>query len=122
MSQITVYYVKADQISFKPPPGHYLPKGGFIVKGERNYMTVRLELAIGLTKDLELIYGPSQALAGRAMRLVKIVPGRRRSAELAEEAVKVLTENMRFDRRSLSLLKEMIMELIPYGSGELVKD
>ena len=122
MSQITVYYVKADQISFKPPPGHYLPRGGFIVKGERNYMTVRLELAIGLTKDLELIYGPSQALAGRAVRLVKIVPGRRKSAELAEEAAKILTENMRFDKRSLNLLKERIMELIPYGSGELVKD
>ena len=122
MSQITVYYVKADQISFKPPPGHYLPKGGFIVRGERNYMTVRLELAIGLTKDLELIYGPSQALAGRAVRMVKIVPGKRRSAELAEEAAKMLTENMRFDRRSLNVLKERIMELIPYGSGELVKD
>ena len=48
--------------------------------------------------------------------------GRRKSAELAEEAVKILTENMRFDKRSLNLLKERIMELIPYGSGELVKD
>jgi len=121
MSQITVYYVTADQISFKPPPGHYLPKGGFIVKGERNYITVKLELAIGLTRDLELIYGPSQALAGRAMRMVKIVPGKRKSTELAEEAVRMLTENMSFDKRSLNLLKERIIELIPYGSGELVK-
>jgi len=121
ISRITVYYVTADQISFKPPPGHYLPRGGFIVKGERNYITVRLELAIGLTRDLELIYGPSQALAGRAIRMVKIVPGKRKSTELAEEAVKILTENMSFDRSSLNLLKERIIELIPYGSGELVK-
>ena len=121
MSQITVYYVTADQISFKPPPGHYLPKGGFIVKGERNYITVKLELAIGLTRDLELIYGPSQALAGRAVRMVKIVPGKRKATELAEEAVRTLTENMSFDKRTLNLLKERIIELIPYGSGELAK-
>ncbi|MEM4766164.1 MAG: ribosome rescue protein RqcH, partial [Nitrososphaerota archaeon] len=60
---ITVYYIEPSQISFEPPPGHYLPRGGFIVKGERHYIQVRLELAIGVTGDLELVYGPPTAVA-----------------------------------------------------------
>jgi len=119
MSTITVYYVKPEQVSFTPPPGHYLPKGGFIVKGERNYLTVKLELGFGLREGMELVHGPPSAVSARAEKVVKVVPGKRRAQEIAETVVSRLTEGMRVDRKLLRDLKRWVAELIPYGSGEV---
>lgn len=120
MSMMTVYYVKPEQVSFTPPPGHYLPKGGFIVKGERNYLTVRLELGFGIGEGLELVHGPPTAVSSRVKKIVKVVPGRRKAEELAEEVVKRLTEGMELKPRQLRDLRRWVAELIPYGSGEVV--
>jgi len=119
MSSMTVYYVTPDQISFTPPPGHYLPKGGFIVKGERTYLTVKLELAIGLTDDLRLIYGPPSAVAGKTKTYVKIVPGNEKADALASEILRSLLKNVELESRKLRDLKIEISELIPYGRGEI---
>ena len=121
MSSMTVYYVNPDQISFTPPPGHYLPKGGFIVKGERTYLTVKLELAIGLTDDLKLIYGPPSAVAGKTKTYVKIVPGNEKADALASEILQTLLKNVELESRKLRDLKIEISELIPYGRGEITR-
>ena len=120
MSMMTVYYVRPEQVSFTPPPGHYLPKGGFIVKGERNYLTVKLELGFGIGEGLELIHGPPTAVSSKAGKIVKIVPGRRKAEEIAEEVVRRLTEGMELEPKLLRDLRRWVAELVPYGSGEVV--
>jgi len=121
LSMITVYYVEPSQISFEPPPGHYLPKGGFIVKGERRYLQAKLELAIGVTEDLSLIYGPPTAIARRALSFVRLEPGKVRAEELAEEIAGRIFRGFDLDPKRLRDLRELIMELIPYGRARLVE-
>jgi len=117
---ITVYYIEPSQISFEPPPGHYLPRGGFIVKGERHYIQVRLELAIGVTGDLELVYGPPTAVAARAISFVRLEPGNRQADELADVILRRILAGAELDAKTVRDLKEQIKEIIPYGRGELV--
>ncbi|MCF3653910.1 MAG: NFACT family protein [Aigarchaeota archaeon] len=118
---MTVYYVEPDQISFEPPSGHYLPRGGFIIKGERHYIQTRLELAIGITEDLELVYGPPTAVAERAKSYVKLEPGSKHADELADMILKKLLPGVELDLKTIRDLKEQIKEIIPYGRGNLVE-
>jgi len=118
---MTVYYVEPGQISFEPPSGHYLPRGGFIIKGERHYIQTRLELAIGITEDLELVYGPPTAVAERAKSYVKLEPGSKQADELADMILKKLLPGVELDLKTIRDLKEQIKEIIPYGRGNLVE-
>lgn len=116
MSQITVYYVAPEQVSLTPPSGHYIPKGGFIVKGERSYLTARLELGFGL-RDGELLWGPPQALEGKVERMAVIVPGKKKAERLADEIARRLLRDG--DRKTLKELARRIGQLIPYGCGDI---
>ncbi len=63
-SYADVYYVGGDQVSKHAPPGMYLPKGGFYITGRRNYLRVKLGLAVGFqeTPDgLKLTAAPPDA-------------------------------------------------------------
>jgi predicted ribosome quality control (RQC) complex YloA/Tae2 family protein len=119
---MTVYYVEPSQISFEPLPGHFLPKGGFIIKGERHYIQARLELAIGVTRNLELVYGPPTAVAGRAKSYVKLVPGNRQVDELMGIVLRKLFAGIELDAKTIRDVKEQIKEIMPYGRGDLVAD
>ncbi|RLG02538.1 MAG: fibronectin-binding domain-containing protein, partial [Thaumarchaeota archaeon] len=121
LSQMTVYYIEPHQISFTPPPGHYLPKGGFIIKGERKYLTVKLELAIGISENLELIYGPPEAVSKKTKNFVKLIPGTKKAGDLVNEIVTILCRELNVDARTMKMLKSEIAELIPYGRGEIAK-
>jgi len=118
---MTVYYIEPHQISFTPPPGHYLPKGGFIIKGERKYLTVRLELAIGISEDLKIIYGPPSSIVEKAKRFVKLVPGNKRAKELLDKIVKRLFKDLEIDSKTLRDLRMEIEVIIPYGRGKVVE-
>ncbi len=118
LTYTTVYYVKPQQISLTPPQGHYLPRGGVIVKGEKNYLTVKLELAIGI-RDNEIVWGPLLTIEGSGIRkYVKIVPGKKNAYTLALEIIKTIYGEL--DKQKYSELIEKITQIIPYGKGELV--
>lgn len=116
LQYISVYYVKPDQVSFSPPPGHYIPRGGIIIKGEKKYVTVKLEIAIGV-EDSKLVWGPPQALEGRVTKIVKIIPGKKKAKELAEEIVKRIFGEVEYKKKKE--LIEKIMKIIPYGCGSI---
>ncbi|MEX2680358.1 MAG: ribosome rescue protein RqcH [Candidatus Sigynarchaeota archaeon] len=49
LSAADIYYVLPDQVSKTPPSGEFLPKGSFIIRGERNHFkNVKLEIALGV--------------------------------------------------------------------------
>lgn len=114
LQYISVYYVRPDQVSLSPPPGHYLPKGGVVIRGEKKYLTVKLELAIGV-EDGKLVWGPSQTLEGRISRIVKIIPGNKKAKTLAEEIIDRLFGKVEYRKRVEYV--EKIMQVIPYGCG-----
>lgn len=116
LQYVSVYYVKPEQISLSPPPGHYLPKGGVIIKGEKKYLTVKLELAIGVEDDM-LVWGPPQTLEVRTTKMVKITPGNKKAKQLAEEIVNQIFKDV--DSRKKIELIEKIIQIIPYGCGSI---
>nr|MDO8118599.1 NFACT family protein [Candidatus Sigynarchaeota archaeon] len=49
LNSADIYHVTPDQVSKTPPAGEYLPKGSFVIRGDRDYFrNVKLEIAIGV--------------------------------------------------------------------------
>jgi len=76
-----VYYVTPDQVSQEPESGEYLPKGAFIIRGDRNYIrNVKIEVAIGPYEIEEDVYvpmaGPVEAIEQNCPGFIEIEPGR----------------------------------------------
>ena len=46
-----VFYVTPEQVTKEANTGEYLTKGAFMIRGKTNYVSVRADLAIGVTKD-----------------------------------------------------------------------
>lgn len=85
-----VYYVKPDQVTQEPESGEYLPKGAFIVRGERNYIrNVNVEASVGAYEIEEDVYlpvaGPERAVEKNCSGLVNIKPGRDKKSKVAKE-------------------------------------
>jgi predicted ribosome quality control (RQC) complex YloA/Tae2 family protein len=73
------YYVKPGQVLRGAPSGQYLPKGSFVIEGERNYLKgieLRVSLGVGaLEGELMLFSGPASALIQRCVLVIELVPG-----------------------------------------------
>ena len=68
MGSCDVFYVKPDQVSKTAPSGEYMPKGGFMISGKKEYMRgVRLMVAIGFAvgEKVRSLQGPCQPLNRR---------------------------------------------------------
>jgi len=79
LHSVDVFWVKPDQISLSAKPGEYMPKGGFMVYGKKNFIKdVKLELGIGIAKhdgEVIAIVGPSSYVAERAFAYAVLEPG-----------------------------------------------
>ncbi len=84
-----VYWVLSDQVSFSAPTGEYLPKGGVMVRGERNYLrNVPLRLAVGLSTQEEIpffIAGPEEAILHQTKEIVRLIPGDTKISDIAKQ-------------------------------------
>ncbi|MDW8035283.1 MAG: NFACT family protein, partial [Candidatus Korarchaeum sp.] len=115
-SYADVYYVKGDQVSKHAPSGMYLPKGSFYITGRRNYLRVKLELAIGLqeTPDgLKLTVAPPDA---PFLCSVRMRPGSMRKEEAAirikNKLVECLERNVKISGFSESSVDELTLDEI----------
>lgn len=124
-----IFCVKPDQVSGTPAPGEYLPRGGFMIAGGREWFRdLELKLSIGIAIDREKgearpISGPVMPVRTHSDYFATIRPGFRKSLELAREIknnilIKAKPEDkFLIDRVPL----EDIQRLIPPGSGDLVE-
>ncbi|MEM4526073.1 MAG: ribosome rescue protein RqcH [Methanothermobacter sp.] len=115
-SHLDVYWVHPDQVTKTPPPGEYVQKGAFVIKGRRNYIRgVPLEIAVGII-DYEgprIMSGPINALKKHAKKYVIIKPGYTKKEAIAKEILK------RIDPDQLFTLED-IMRVLPPGKCDLV--
>ncbi|MEM2934688.1 MAG: ribosome rescue protein RqcH, partial [Methanocellales archaeon] len=89
------YWVKPGQVSKTPESGEYLTKGGFVIRGERNYFhDVALEVAIGveINEETRLIAGPLSAVKAKAKYYVELLPGDLDQNEAARKIAAMLLE------------------------------
>ncbi|MEM1582258.1 MAG: ribosome rescue protein RqcH [Candidatus Bathyarchaeia archaeon] len=122
---IDVYWVKPEQVSKTPPSGEYLPRGSFMIYGNKNYIrNVPLEIAIGIKRDKDgprVIGGPVEAIAEQTNLYVKIIPGDETSGKLAKD-IRGTLANMASPEEREEILKiplEEIQAFIPLGRGSI---
>ncbi len=94
LSSADVYYVKPEQVKFAAPSGEFLPRGGAILVGPKNYIKgVRLQIGIGLIEienSLKVFSAPLSSSSSHCKWFVEIIPGRLQQSEAAKKISKML--------------------------------
>jgi len=121
LTSVDVFWVYGEQVKLAAPPGQYLPRGSFMVYGQRNYIRgVRLRLGIGVAyygDTYDIIVGPPELVASRASAWVEIAPGDRSVEEVSKEIRNYLVEKCP-DVRGLTVSD--VAKLIP-GRASIVR-
>lgn len=114
------YCVRPSQVKLGAPSGMYLPRGSFVIEGERRYVKdVPLQLSVGVTKiDGRVVAccGPTESLRRYCPVLVQLRPGGFPPGTLAKKVLKLLREHMP-EEKSLPTLDEIIRILPPGDSS-----
>lgn len=92
------YYVNPEQVSKTAGTGEFVPRGAFIVRGERNYVPkLPMEIAVGLVKLTKegriapdgqfrrLMAGPPSAIVAVADRPLTVVRGDRKPSDVVKD-------------------------------------
>jgi len=129
LATVDVYAVKPDQVSKQPPSGEYLPKGAFMIYGQREWFRdVELKLSIGVRIDhendeIEVLSGPVMPMRKHTSYFITIKPGDKPSLELAREIKnKILIKAAPEDKVGIEKLPlDDFQKFIPGGKGEVVE-
>ncbi|HDM23778.1 hypothetical protein DRO02_01115 [archaeon] len=118
-SAIDVYWVKPNQVSKAPPPGQYLPRGSFMIKGKKNYIRgVQLRLCIGVKVEnsiYKFVIGSEENVSRNSDIYFLLVPGNLDKKIIADKILSKCHEKLGF-----KVDKTKLMELIP-GPSRILK-
>jgi predicted ribosome quality control (RQC) complex YloA/Tae2 family protein len=126
---VDVYWVKPSQLSKGGPSGESVPRGGFVVRGERNWMrNVPLRVAIGVSVNKEEGWariggGPVDAVKAKADVYAVVVPGDVADKELLRRVLGGLAVKLPKELQEMVLRAsvEAIREFIPFGKGRITE-
>jgi predicted ribosome quality control (RQC) complex YloA/Tae2 family protein len=124
-ASVDVYWVKPDQLSKGGPSGEYVPRGGFVVRGKRNWTRgTPLRMAIGVVSEsgeVRFVGGPVGAVKAKTNVYVVVVSGDLRGKALFRRVFEVLAGKMPKESREkvLKFSFEEIREFVPYGKGRV---
>jgi len=115
------YWVYPTQVSKTPESGEYIPKGGFVIRGERHYMESQTRLAIGLYEG-RIIGGPVTAISKKAELIILIQPGKYNQSDTAKFISRALVAAANEDQKKI--LKKLmpvneIVRFLPPGNSEI---
>jgi hypothetical protein len=123
LMSIDVFWVYGSQISLSPPSGQYLPKGSYMVYGERNYLrNINLRLAIGIEvrdKVPRVVIGPEYVLDKRVVAYIVIIPGDEDPRSIAKDFIDYLRDEKCEELASLIDLNDIATKLP--GKSKVVK-
>jgi len=120
-----VYVVRPEQVTKTPPSGEYLPKGSFMIRGERTYYkNVPLQVAIGLSPppDIRVIGGPPAAVKKHAQLWVLLNPGKFEAQDSARKVARILRERLSpGDQKALRsiLSTDRVVAFLPPGGSDI---
>jgi len=127
-ASVDVYWVKPDQLSKSGPSGEYVPRGGFVVRGKRNWMRgASLKVAVGVVEeeDGEVMFvgGPVDAVITKTKAYAVVVPGDLREKAFFKRILKVLAGKMPKEQgeKVLKASVEDIRRFIPYSKGRILE-
>lgn len=85
MQTTPVFYVKPEQVSKKAQSGEYLTKGAFMIRGKTNYIGNRVNCAVGITEQGEIMSGPVEAIKKHCKKYTEIEQGREKASAVAKK-------------------------------------
>jgi len=123
MYGLNAYWVEPEQVKKAAPSGQFLPKGSFVIEGQRNYVNIStLKLAVGLVKqnaDYLISCGPPQPIKKNSICYVIIEPA---GYEMVEIAKKIKLEfNKMTDNVARSLSIDEFVRVLPAGDSHIVE-
>ncbi len=113
LGNVDVYWVNPDQVTKEAPAGEYIEKGGYMIKGDRNYLTVPVEAAVGILdrRDEKIpMCGPASAIESHSNICINIKPGDVKKSDLAHKIQKNIEKETEADI-------DYLMQILPPGSG-----
>ena len=79
-----VFYVNPDQVSKKTKAGEFMGKGAFMIYGKTNYINNKINLAIGINPNQQIMAGPLEAVKSHCEKYVELVQGDEKSSSVAK--------------------------------------
>ncbi|MEB3774075.1 MAG: NFACT family protein [Desulfurococcales archaeon] len=126
LGSVQVYWVRGSQVSKSPPSGEYLARGGFIIRGKRNYLPpVPVRIYIGVALDGEgapvVVAGAREPLARYTVSYVRIDPGDTGLEELARRVREALRKPLPRSEHyiPMGLPEEEVLQRLP-GRGRIL--
>jgi hypothetical protein len=117
------YWVRSEQVSKTPESGEYVRKGGFIIRGERNYFRdVPLSIAVGLElkNEARVIGGPIFAVRKHGDYILEIVPGTFNQNDISKKIYKIYADELRDPRFVKQIASpDQVAMMIPPGESDL---
>jgi predicted ribosome quality control (RQC) complex YloA/Tae2 family protein len=118
------YWVTAEQVSKTPESGEYVPRGSFIIRGKRNYMSATVGAAVGIRIEggIKFFGGPPEVVKGRAQYVVEVEPGEFNQNDIAKKVYKMLVD-MVGDRALVKSIAsaDKIAMMLPPGESRVRK-
>ena len=115
LGAVDVYWVMPEQVSKRAPPGTYLPKGAYMIEGNRNFLKVPIRGAVGVVTvggEQLIACGPSSAIKKHSGFVVEVVPGRTKKSKLAREA------RTRLKTTGVDISIDEVERALPPGKGD----
>jgi predicted ribosome quality control (RQC) complex YloA/Tae2 family protein len=116
LGSIDVYWALPQQVSKQAPPGQYLPRGSYIIRGKRNFIEVPLEAAVGIIAregERLVMCGPPSAVGRHSKALIRIFPGPLKKSDLAKEV------QARLRAAGVKVSIDELMRALPPGKGRI---
>ncbi|MCD4739766.1 NFACT RNA binding domain-containing protein [archaeon] len=115
LETVDVYSVEPNQVKTAAKSGEFLPKGGFVILGQREwYKKTPVRAAVSYDpKKARPIVGPPDSIKSKSL---VIAPGRNSKGEIAKKAKAFLEREFNTE---ISL--DEIIQLLPTGGGRVLK-
>jgi len=106
------YWVLPEQVSRTPQSGEFLPKGAFIIRGKRNHVRCKLEIALGeiIVDDVrKIMAGPVESVKARTDKYIVLQSGVMKKNVIAAKLAKIFDVSL-----------EAIQRILPPGDVTVV--
>ena len=107
----SVFFVSPEQVSKKTKSGEFMGKGAFMIYGKTNYINNKINLAIGINKNQQIMTGPEESIKMHCEKYVILIQG--------TEKVSSVAKNI---RHKIGGSLDEIIRALPSGGFKIKKD
>jgi len=126
LGAVDVYWVKPEQVSKEAKAGEFLGKGGFMIRGTKNWLRkTELKLAIGVVIEeqaVKVFAGSPELLEKRTKLFATLRPGQLTQAQAAKEVLKRLAAKVPAEEKAAlsQLAADDFQKLVPAGGSAVL--